>query len=735
MLRRLVALMLVCQIAFADEPRVQLLFLGVTPEAGAPGALLDPLPIVSLAKVPQEEAAEQTIFAAKLRSNAVSAFVVAPKSDTPKAEQFFLVTQMSLANDSKRNTLDLGGEQFSFENFSQRLNAVLDAYHSQHRRIGFVQIADPLDQFPAAINALQHSLGGLNFDLLVLMVSATMQSEGCADPAQGLHWNIISGLADRTPFGNGDGVSSAAEVEAFLSGALKRSVARAGECALKYSVLLKGTTDPDTPLVKFEAQALFAEMEAELYNETFDAMFLLQSGDRDEVEEFLESCIYCPNELALATHLRKMDELARTSALEDEIWQRIAQDSSTQRLAIYLRNCSVCKHRDAATALITELEAKAAASENEKLAFGIARQALDVSALRTYVETCIACAFQSDAEALIAEIEADAAYQAEKAAFTRAMSRRDTTLMQAFLESCKICEGREELTAALAYEVKRAELSEPCLRLAGVPQLGGPRRFETIDQANAATVCAQAARAFPDDGVIQTTLGRIAQASGNFAAAEAAYRIGMKAGVPAAFGLAAYVHYAPPENEQINIDMAEQLARRGAELGDWLSQEILAVLYSKELVAGKTPADGFHIAENIAKEGNALAEFLVGYYYLTGTGVEANTAEAKTWLQRAVGQGYTHANSFLAELHEAGSDGDAAPDKAAELYWQALAQGDPTATDRLTTQLRERNRTVIRIIQKRLRDEGSYRGPVDGLPGPSTVNAVRAFAEIVSNQS
>ncbi len=36
---------------------------------------------------------------------------------------------------------------------------------------------------------------------------------------------------------------------------------------------------------------------------------------------------------------------------------------------------------------------------------------------------------------------------------------------------------------------------------------------------------------------------------------------------------------------------------------------------------------------------------------------------------------------------------------------------------------------MIRIIQEKLRDEGVYRGSVDGIAGPSTVNAVRRYAE------
>ena len=169
-------------------------------------------------------------------------------------------------------------------------------------------------------------------------------------------------------------------------------------------------------------------------------------------------------------------------------------------------------------------------------------------------------------------------------------------------------------------------------------------------------------------------------------------------------------------------------------MGDWLSQEILTVLYSKDLVPGKTPVDAFVIAENIANEGNALAQFFVGYYYLTGTGVDQSEDLAAEWLGKSVEQGYTHAYSFLAELHEKGTGAEPLPDKAADLYWAALGEGDPTATDRLTTQLGNRDREVIRIIQQKLRDQGVYRGSVDGIAGPGTVAAIQRYTEQLTEQ-
>jgi hypothetical protein len=420
--------------------------------------------------------------------------------------------------------------------------------------------------------------------------------------------------------------------------------------------------------------------------------------------------------------------------MEGEIWQRIKDDTNADRLAIYLQNCTLCAYRDEVKARILEVDETARALDQEQKQFDAAVEAKDLGTLRSYVADCVACAHVDEAKAKIAEIEADKVFMAERANLAAALDTRRIDVMQAYLEGCQICEGKDEVRVALTEETRKQELSQPCLQLAAVPQLGGPRKLEAIDQDRARGICEAAAQEFPENGLIRTTLGRIAQAAGDAETAKASYDFGMRYNVPSAYGLAAYSHYAPPQNGEIDLDAAESLARKGAELGDWLSQEILTVLYSKDLVPGKTPEDAFRIAENIANEGDPLAQFFVGYYYLTGTGTELSEDKAADWLNKAVGQGYTHAYSFLAELHEKGTGTELSADKAAELYWTALKLGDPTAKDRLTTQLKNRNRDVIRIIQQKLRDEGAFRGSVDGIPGPGTVAAIRRFAESVTEQ-
>ncbi|MEO1797105.1 MAG: peptidoglycan-binding protein [Pseudomonadota bacterium] len=292
-----------------------------------------------------------------------------------------------------------------------------------------------------------------------------------------------------------------------------------------------------------------------------------------------------------------------------------------------------------------------------------------------------------------------------------------------------------EIEALIEREVLRAQVSAPCFAAAGLPQTQGPRKLEAIDQASARQACTTALAEFPEDPALKTMIGRIDHAAGDVALARSAYTLGVEAGVPAAYGLLAYTHYAPAGAGEVDLETAEKLASAGAERGDWLSQELLTVLYSKNLVAGKDAGDAFVLASALADQGNALAQFFVGYFYLTGSGVDADESRAVTWLGQSVKQGYLHAYSFLAELHEQGRGTDLDPGRAADLYWSALLRSDPTARERLTTQLGSRHPDVVRSVQERLRTEGVYRGQLDGIAGPSTVSAVQAFAETLTENS
>ena len=231
-------------------------------------------------------------------------------------------------------------------------------------------------------------------------------------------------------------------------------------------------------------------------------------------------------------------------------------------------------------------------------------------------------------------------------------------------------------------------------------------------------------------------LGRVEQASGDVEAAAAAYEVGMAAGMAEAYGLAAHLAFAPGDGSVTDYARAETLAQQGYEQGDWLSGEVLAVVYSRELVPGKGAADALEIATAQAEDGNPVAQFFTGYFNMIGSDTDVSQADALLWFERSVAQGYLHSNSFLADLLETGTDDkQPEPERAAELYWAALEGGDQTALGRLTDQLGERSNPVVREIQTRLRAAGVFNGQIDAIGGNETASAVERFVASLADEN
>ncbi len=702
--------------AAAPEAAQLLAIGGAAPRAGG----LPPLDAL-----PEAAGVEAALKAARLKAQPVST-AAEPGPVLPGAfEEMFVALRAELRAEPDGARLTIGGEALPLPVFGARLGETLAAFEAKARRALFLEITDADDIFPAALPGLRAAFDPLGFDMAVLMVAP--EGRAVCTAAHPLHDAIASGLADRAPFGDGDGITLVAEAQAFLTRALERSAARG--CGAAYSLVL-ANTGADAPLVAHPL-APVAEAEARLEHELFEAMFLEGSDRLGALARYLESCTFCPGEARLGARLEAMAARAEIAALEDAMWDEIREDEAVERLAIYVDHCRICAHSDAALTRIEQLQAEAAALEAERRAFAEAKAARDLVALRSYAGSCVACAHAGEAGALIAELEADETYQAERAALEAALDAADPAALEAYLAECTACDGARAARDVLARLARLETDRAPCVAAAGLPQMGGPRMLEDIDRAAALAACTAVDEAYPGDGLTIVLLGRIAQAAGDRSTASAAYTRGIEAGVPAAFGLAAYVAYTPDDG-RIDPAAIEALALEGAAKGDWLSQEMLTLLYSKNLVPGKSGREAFEVAEKIAREGDAMAQYFLGQYYLNGIGVNPSEAQAAEWLQQAADAGYLRAQAYLADIHERPREGPPQPRLAGELYWSGLEQGDATATDRLTTDLASRSAEVVRIIQGKLREQGLYKGAVDGVPGPGTEAAIRAYAKTVN---
>ncbi|MFE3836568.1 peptidoglycan-binding protein [Pseudogemmobacter sonorensis] len=700
----------------------RLVILGSGQAAGVLGGISQ----LVMPRLPEVEAAKAEFLSAVLRSTSVSSFVAEPEDLGGNTGQLFLRIEAEVGQGNGGLSLSLGGESLSLTDFGARLRALVAAVAPEDRRVAIFHLADPGGLFAGQVSAFQQAVSGAGFAMVVAEIGTR---EPNCQLALAPDVALIAGLADRAPFGDGDGETSAAEAEAWLLAAMERPGRRAAECNATYALIVRADADPGAPVARAGGAELSADLESQLYRETFEAKFLLGSEDAQKVENFLDSCIYCPSEPELTEKLASLRQFGITRDLEASIWAEIKEDQTPERLEIYLANCGICADRAEAETLIATLRAKAAAREAEAEAFAVALAARDLDGLRAYAETCVACDEVARARSLIAEIEADAAYRAEVAALEAATAGRDRAALAEWLESCTTCAGRAG-AEALVEELRQAEtLIGPCLVAAGLPQQGGPRQLTDIDIPAARAACVVALAELPTNIQLQVVAARIDQAEGLHAQALAIYDEGVAAGLPEAHGLAAYLRFAPADGSAPDLVSATEIAQAGAERGDWLSKEILMLLYSRELVAGHGAAEAVEIARGAAGEGNVVAQFFLGYFLQSGIGTEPDEARALEWLGLAVDAGYVRAQPFLAQIYEQGRAVPADHARAAALLWSALEAGDAVAITRLTDQLSDRPSGVILIVQQNLRDLGVYSGRADGIAGPSTARAVRAYVD------
>ena len=167
----------------------------------------------------------------------------------------------------------------------------------------------------------------------------------------------------------------------------------------------------------------------------------------------------------------------------------------------------------------------------------------------------------------------------------------------------------------------------------------------------------------------------------------------------------------------------------------------------------------------LAEGGDAMAQFNLGLLHETGRGVAEDLAQAAAWYERAALQGVTQAQFNLALLHQtgrgvekdgaqalywlevaarhgAGAEQEQAVDAAARLAEILLAEDVDNARARAgefaarpegasapgsgdhPDPLREPGRGAV---QRRLAAHGYDPGPLDGVPGEQTRDAVRRY--------
>jgi len=196
----------------------------------------------------------------------------------------------------------------------------------------------------------------------------------------------------------------------------------------------------------------------------------------------------------------------------------------------------------------------------------------------------------------------------------------------------------------------------------------------------------------------------------------------------------------------------------------------LGLMYEQGRGVPKNDAEAVRWYRLAAEQGHAGAQFNLGVIYDQGRGVPKNDAEAVRWFRRAAEQGNANAQLILGFMY---GEGRGVPRNLVQTYrWESLAaaQGNETArrnleiserqmtreqiaeAQRLAAAFRPRTETAgfssvtsttaqppartasppvqtatIRNIQRHLSALGYDPGPADGIMGPRTAQAIRAF--------
>ena len=129
----------------------------------------------------------------------------------------------------------------------------------------------------------------------------------------------------------------------------------------------------------------------------------------------------------------------------------------------------------------------------------------------------------------------------------------------------------------------------------------------------------------------------------------------------------------PRDGSAVDVPLALQRLKRGAELGDAISQAILGDIYSNGELMKADYQQAASYYKMAADQGQRDGEFGLAVRYVTGQGMPEDRAEAQRWFKAAADQGHADAQYDLGTMYEVG-DGTGADLPSALHYYELAAQ-------------------------------------------------------------
>ena len=183
-----------------------------------------------------------------------------------------------------------------------------------------------------------------------------------------------------------------------------------------------------------------------------------------------------------------------------------------------------------------------------------------------------------------------------------------------------------------------------------------------------------------------------------------------------------------------DISMAEMWYMRAADQGNRKAMHNLAVLNAQGAKGEANFEEAARWFRQAAEHGLRDSQFNLAILYARGLGIEADQKEAYKWFAIAAAQGDREAEQKRDEIASSLSADDVAVAKRMARNWEATPLVDSANVVKAGTSWDEAGlddaldaKVVVRATQTMLNQLGFDAGPADGLMGPRTRDAIKAF--------
>lgn len=187
------------------------------------------------------------------------------------------------------------------------------------------------------------------------------------------------------------------------------------------------------------------------------------------------------------------------------------------------------------------------------------------------------------------------------------------------------------------------------------------------------------------------------------------------------------IHYLLGKGVPQNDEEAARWISQAAERGIPLAQYQLGLLFNQGRGVPRSNAIAARWFREVAIKGDPEAQYQLGLLFSQGRGITQDNVEAYVWFSLAAAQGYDEANvrqdavaALMTPIERSAAQARA---RVQQLRQRVASPPARTASPQL-----------IAEIQLMLRNLGHNPGPIDGVVGQRTIDAIRKYQESVGLQ-